>query len=184
MIPEGGQVLLPYPHPEQQLRQVHTITDRFSIANTYLINGARLVVVDPGSELNVRLTLNYLQKFLHRTPTEIDLIVLTHLHSDHTAGVEFLSRACNAPVAASATALQLAGAETQGKQGVPGIAHRAGEVLRQKALPATIQHLDLFPPHDASQMKLIDMWLEYVAGLTHNPDVLLIVSAGQTLSRT
>jgi len=43
MIPEGGQVLLPYPHPEQQLRQVHTITDRFSIANTYLINGERLV---------------------------------------------------------------------------------------------------------------------------------------------
>ncbi len=181
MIPEGGQVLLPYPHPEQQLRQVHTITDRFSIANTYLINGERLVVVDPGSELNVRLTLNYLQKFLHRTPTEIDLIVLTHLHSDHTAGVEFLSCACNAPVAASATARQLAGAETQGKQGIPGIAHRAGEVLRQKTLPATIQHMDLFPPHYASQMKMIDMWLEDVAGLPYHPDWRVIASPGHTL---
>lgn len=180
-MPEGGQVLIPYPHSEQQLRQVHTITDRFSIANTYLINGEHLIVVDPGSELNVRLMLNYLREFLHRTPAEIDLIVLTHLHLDHTAGVEFLSRVCNAPVAASATVQQLASTETQGKQGVPGIAHRAGEVLKQKTLPATIQHLDIFPPHYASQMKMINLWLEDVAGLPYHSDWRVIASPGHTL---
>src|SRR5437588_7471628 len=103
MIPEGGQVLLPYPHPEQQLRQVHTVTDRFSIANTYLINGERLAIVDPGSELNVRLMLTYLRDVLHRAPDEIDLIVLTHLHTDHTAGVGLLHCVSHAPVAASIT---------------------------------------------------------------------------------
>src|SRR5207302_2658718 len=63
---------------------------RFSMANTYLIDDERLIVVDPGSKLNVRLTLKYLQDFLHRAPTDIDLVVLTHLHPDHTAGVNFL----------------------------------------------------------------------------------------------
>jgi hydroxyacylglutathione hydrolase len=71
------------------------------MANTYLIDGERIIVVDPGSELNVCLALSYLQDFLHRTPTNIDLIVLTHLHPDHTAGVELLRRICNAPIAAS-----------------------------------------------------------------------------------
>ena len=66
------------------------VTDRFSIANTYLINGEHLAIVDPGSELNVRLLLIYLRDVLHRALDEIDLIVLTHLHADHTAGVGFL----------------------------------------------------------------------------------------------
>src|SRR6266571_7375524 len=100
-------------YPTPPLRQVHTITDRFSMANTYLINDERIVVVDPGSELNVRLALHYLTQFLSRTPTDIDLIVLTHLHPDHTAGVNFLRRICSTPVAASAAARQFAEVESQ-----------------------------------------------------------------------
>lgn len=87
----------------QRPRQVHLITDRFSMANTYLIDDGQLIVVDPGSILNVRLLLDYLQDHLHRSPTSIDLIVLTHLHPDHTTGIEALRRCCPAPVAASAS---------------------------------------------------------------------------------
>src|SRR4029077_13482557 len=83
------------------------ITDRFSMANTYLIDDGRLIVVDPGSILNARLTLDYLERFLHRSPVEIDLIVLTHLHPEHTGGVEILRQVCHAPVAASAIARYL-----------------------------------------------------------------------------
>src|SRR5437763_9980518 len=96
-----------------QSRHVHTITDRFSMANTYLIHEEHLVVIDPGSELNVRLLSHYLQRFLQRVATDIDLIVLTHLHPDHTAGVEGLRQLCHAPVAASAAVRQLAQSEQQ-----------------------------------------------------------------------
>jgi hydroxyacylglutathione hydrolase len=77
----------------QRPRHVHTITDRFSMANTYLIDDGRLVVVDPGSEQHVQQLLVYLRDFLRRDPADIDLIVLTLLHPDHTAGVNMLRRA-------------------------------------------------------------------------------------------
>src|ERR1700730_4678361 len=80
----------------QQPRHVHTVTDRFSMANTYLIDDERIIVVDPCSVLNVQLLLAYLHRFLHRRPDDIDLILLTYLHPDHTAGVEELRRASHA----------------------------------------------------------------------------------------
>jgi len=159
----------------QSLRQVHTITDRFSMANTFLINDQRIILVDPGSELNARLALDYLQRFLHRTPADIDLIVLTHLHPDHTAGVDFLRRTRTLPVAASVVARQFAMAEAQSSRVLPGISHLAGQVL-----PCTLHHLDLFPPHYASQIKMIDVWLEDVAGLPYHPNWRVIASPGHT----
>ncbi len=117
------------PRDFRQVRQVHTITDRFSLANTYIIDDETLVIVDPGSELNVRLTLAYLQRFLHRSPNEIDLIVLTHLHPDHTSGVDALRAACNAPVAASALTQKMAEEEKQGRRIMPGITHFAGQMM-------------------------------------------------------
>jgi glyoxylase-like metal-dependent hydrolase (beta-lactamase superfamily II) len=98
---------------------VHTITDRFSMTNTYLINDEHIIVVDPGSALNVRLILDYLQHFLHRPTTDIDLIVLTHLHPDHTGGVEFLRQICHAPVAASVLAHNLVESWKNGGMGDP-----------------------------------------------------------------
>ena len=94
-------------------RCVHTITDRFSMSNTYVIDDTRLIVVDPGSALNVRQLTIYLQKFLHRSPADIDLIVLTNMHQDSTSGIESLRRICTAPVAASSAALTLTQAELQ-----------------------------------------------------------------------
>lgn len=158
-------------------RCVHTITDRFSLANTYLVEAERLIIVDPGSELNARLTLAYLQRYLHRTPDDIDLIVLTHLHPDHTDGVTYLRRQCRAPVAASAIARQLAEAEQQnlGNWSIPRITHLAGQML-----PGILHHLDLFPPNYSAQVKMVDVWLENVAGLPDHTDWRVIASPGHT----
>src|SRR5437899_12535231 len=74
----------------QQLTQVHTITDRFSMANTYLINDEHVVIIDPGSELNSPSALDYLQRFLHRSPGAIALLVITPLTPTLTARVSSL----------------------------------------------------------------------------------------------
>lgn len=158
----------------RQLRRVHTITDRFSLANTYIIDDEALVIVDPGSELNVRLTLAYLQRFLHRSSNDIDLIVLTHLHPDHTAGVNALRAVCHAPVAASAVARELA-EEEQDRRIMPGITHFAGQIM-----PGVLHHLDIFSPPYARQMQMIDLWLEDVEGLPRHTDWRIIASPGHT----
>ncbi|GLV58562.1 hypothetical protein KDH_53930 [Dictyobacter sp. S3.2.2.5] len=155
-------------------RRVHTITDRFSMANTYLINEERMVVVDPGTELNVRQLQSYLQHFLHRQLQQIDLIVLTHLHPDHTSGVEMLRRICDAPVAASAVARNLI-LQQRGELHSSSIAHLAEHILT-----GPLQHVDLFPPVYERQYKLVDIWLEDVEGLLGHPEWRVISSPGHT----
>ncbi len=90
-----------------QLRRVHTITDRFSMANTYLVDEERLFVIDPSSEGNVRLLFKYVRHVLHRPLHDIDLIVLTYLHPDQRMAAEALRHSCRAPIAASAGVEQL-----------------------------------------------------------------------------
>ncbi len=168
----------------EQVRQVHTITDRFSMANTYLVNDERCIVIDPGSVLNAQMTLDYLKRFLHRTSGDIDLIVLTHLHPDHTAGVESLRRACNAPVAASIVARQLVQSWTDGGyqegRGIPGVTHLVGQLLSQHPLPGALHHLDLIAPRYERQVQMVDIWLEDVAGLPNHHNWRVIASPGHT----
>ncbi len=169
----------------EQARHVHTITDRFSRANTYLVNDAEYCfVVDPGSVLNTQLSLHYLQRFLHRSPTDIDLIVLTHLHPDHTAGVEALRKACKAPVAASIVAQQLLqswlGGNPQEIRSKQGRSHFVGHMLGQHPLPGTLHHLDLFPLRYEQQAQMVDIWLEDVAGLPNHQNWRVIASPGHT----
>jgi len=168
----------------QQARQVHTITDRFSRSNTYLVNDAEhCFVIDPGSVLNTHLTLHYLQRFLHRSPSDIDLIVLTHLHPDHTAGVEDLRKACKAPVAASIVAQQLVQSWIDGHQEIrsnSGMSHFVGHMLSQHPLPGALHHLDLFPPRYDQQAQMVDIWLEDVAGLPNHLNWRVIASPGHT----
>ena len=95
-----GDASPPLTSPYGQPRLVHTVTDRFSMANTYLICESRLVVVNPRSPLNVALLKGYIQHILHRSLNDIDLIVLTFLHPHYTSGIESLRRICSAPVAA------------------------------------------------------------------------------------
>src|SRR5258707_1494391 len=156
----------------QQARQVHTLRGCFSMANAYLANDERCIVIDPGSVLNVRLTIDYLRRFLHRAPADIDLIVLTHLHPDHTAGVESLRQACHAPVAASIVAQQLVqswqdGGDREGRS-LPGVNRFMGQVLSQASLTEAMHHLDLFAPRYERQVQAVDIWLEYVAGLPNH----------------
>ena len=128
-----------------QARQVHTITDRFSTANTYLVNDVEhCFVIDPGSMLNTQLTLHYLQRFLYRAPSDIDLIVLTHVYPDHTAGVEALRKACKAPVAVSIVAQQLVQSWRDGSQEIrskSGMTHFVGRMLSQHPLPGAPSRL-------------------------------------------
>jgi hydroxyacylglutathione hydrolase len=168
----------------QQARQVHTITDRFSMANTYLVNDERCIVIDPGSVLNVQLTLDYLKRFLHRMPGDIDLIVLTHLHPDHKAGIESLRQACKAPVAASMVAQQLVQPWKDGgrqeSRGISGAPHFVGQVVSEHPLPGALHHLDLFAPHYERQVQIVDIWLEDVAGLPNHHNWRVIASPGHT----
>jgi len=170
--PEGEERVASF---AQQFTQVHTITDRFAMANTYLINDEHVVIVDPGSELNAHSALDYLQRFLHRSPGEIDLIVLTHLHPDHTAGVTSLRQACGAAVAASAAAQQLAESKPRVNRVVPGVTQFASHVL-----PGALHHLDLFPPEYEQQIKMVDVWLEDDAGVPCHPAWRVIASPGHT----
>lgn len=157
------------------LRQVHTITDRFSMANTYVIVDDQLIVVDPGTELNVRQLQHYLPCILQRSLESIDLIVLTHLHPDHTAGVAALRKICKAPVAATAIVQQLAKASPSEYNLSPRLAQFAEHLL-----PSTLQHFDLFPPFYMQQMKQVDLWLHDTEGLPGHPNWRVIASPGHT----
>ena len=187
----------------QQPRKVHTITDRFSMTNTYLINDERIIVVDPGSALNVRLVLDYLQHFLHRSTTDIDLIVLTHLHPDHSGGVELLHQVCHAPIAASVLAHDLVeswkNGDGKGDQvldksrfymGPPSDPDNSrdqerktfiiSQVRYNKPLAGALHHLDLFAPHYQNQVQMVDIWLEDVAGLPGHLNWRVIASPGHS----
>lgn len=175
----------PPPPLAQKPRHVHDITDRFSMANTYLIDDGRLIVVDPGSVLNVRLTLDYLQRYLHRSPADIDLIVLTHLHPDHTAGVEALRQVCHAPVAASVVAHYLA-QKRQGREPrldgpqAATMNNLLGQAMNQSSRPGILHHLDLGSPNYERQVRMVDLWLEDVSGLPNHPNWRVIASPGHT----
>ena len=168
----------PFQPVAQQPRHVHIITDRFSMANTYLISEERMIVVDPGSVLNAQLLLTYLQRFLHRKPEDIDLIVLTHLHPDHTAGADALRNATRAPIAAYNAAQQIA--REVAANGVMGVSHFVGQVFSQARLPGVLHHLDLFAPAYERQAQLVDIWLEDVSGLPNHLDWRVIASPGHT----
>jgi len=168
----------PFQPVAQQPRHVHIITDRFSMANTYLINEERLIVIDPGSVLNAQLLLSYLQRFLHRQPQDIDLIVLTHLHPDHTDGADALRKATGAPIAACNAAQHIAHEVAAGR-GV-GVSQFVGQMFSQARLPGVLHHLDLFAPAYERQSQLVDIWLEDVSGLPNHLDWRVIASPGHT----
>ena len=172
----------PFQPVAQQPRRVHIVTDRFSMANTYLINDERLIVVDPGSVLNAQLLLAYLQRYLHRQPQDIDLIVLTHLHPDHTAGADELRKSTGAPIAACNAALHIARevAAGRGTGGGAGVTQFVGQMFSQARLPGALHHLDLFVPAYERQSQLVDIWLEDVGGLPNHLDWRVIASPGHT----
>jgi len=141
-------------------RCVHTITDRFSVSNAYLINEDRMCLVDPVSEIQVRLLAHYIQKFLHRSPSDIDLIVLTHLHQDHATGIQAARRICNAPVAA-----------------LPAIpTQQESHVLPKR--PAMPPGILFYPPQYMYQTQLVNIWLRDVGSLPFHEEWRIVASPG------
>lgn len=160
----------------QKLRQVHTITDRFGMLNTYLIDDGGLVVVDPRSSLNGQLILYYTERFLKRSPADIDLIVLTSLETNQSGGIETLRQRCAAPVAALSKVRSRAsssGEEGRGNEGGNlniSMPFRTGELFSLDVLFA------LTAPH----LRQVSIWLQDVGGLPRHEDWRVIATSGAT----
>ena len=74
------------------------------MANTYVLGGKRLTVVDPGAASSAGAVLDFVTQELKRKPADIAEIVVTHLHCDHIGGVAALRGATGARVAMSVRA--------------------------------------------------------------------------------
>jgi hydroxyacylglutathione hydrolase len=156
------------------LRRVHTITDRFSIMNSYLVNEKRLFVIDPGSNGNVRLLCWYVQHILHRPIHDIDLIVLTHWNPDQITAAETLRNVCHAPIAASADVQQWL-TEQRARKSVSSLSYMA-----KRLLPGPQQHLDRFQSDYEHQARQISIWLRDIEGLPGHLDWRVIASPGHS----
>ncbi len=69
-------------------------------ANCYLIADQELILVDTGLPRNARKVLNYITDDLHRQPSDLKTIVLTHCHMDHIGNAETIKQATGAKIAA------------------------------------------------------------------------------------
>lgn len=154
-----------------QQRRVHTITDRFSMTNTYLVNEARLFVIDPGSERNVQLLCKYVQQILYRPIHDIDLIVLTHWNPYQRTAAETLRSACHAPIAASVGIQQML-ADQRARKKASSLSH-----MTKMLLPDPLQRLDYIHPHQIPQ---ITLWLHDTEGLPGHLDWRVIASPGHS----
>jgi hydroxyacylglutathione hydrolase len=108
--------------------------------------------------------------------------VLTHLHSDHTAGVQTLRKACNAPVAASIVAQQQVQSWIKGDhqeiRSKSGMSQFVRHALSQHHLPGALHYLDFFSPCYEQQVQMVDIWLEDVEGLPNHLNWRVIASPG------
>jgi hydroxyacylglutathione hydrolase len=78
---------------ESSVIQIHTTG-----SNAYLLRGSGgNILVDTCRWKHPRKVLRSIQK-AGLTPTDISLILLTHVHFDHVAGTAELKKICNAPV--------------------------------------------------------------------------------------
>lgn len=165
MIPAPGDPLLSGRQVGLRPRQIHTITDRFAMANTYLIVGEQLIVVDPWSELNVHLLDKYLEIVLKRALTDIGLVVLTNLHGDQAPALALLRRhSSTVPIAAAAAMQRLVSSRAE-MLGVFSPAHWHGSML---------------PPAFEQQLRFVDTWLEDVEGLPVDRQWRIIASPGHS----
>jgi glyoxylase-like metal-dependent hydrolase (beta-lactamase superfamily II) len=61
--------------------------------NAYIIIRNGLVVIDTGIPGSGKTILSYIRDILHREPTEIRTVIITHFHTDHIGGVRELKKA-------------------------------------------------------------------------------------------
>jgi glyoxylase-like metal-dependent hydrolase (beta-lactamase superfamily II) len=120
--------------------------------------------------------LHYVERFLKRSPSDIDLIVLTSQETNQSGGIETLRSYCTAPVAAlartrgrtsSTNDRRPAGNGDGGTLPIP-LAFRAGELFSLDAL------LTLTNPH----LRQVSTWLHDVGGLPRHEDWRVIATGG------
>jgi glyoxylase-like metal-dependent hydrolase (beta-lactamase superfamily II) len=61
--------------------------------NVYILVRNGLVIIDTGIPGSGKKILSYIRDTLHRDPSEITTIVITHFHTDHIGGVRALKQA-------------------------------------------------------------------------------------------
>ena len=61
--------------------------------NAYVIARDRLVIIDSGIMGSGKKILAYIRDTLHREPSAITTIIITHFHTDHVGGVKVLKQA-------------------------------------------------------------------------------------------
>lgn len=149
-----------------QACRVHTITERQSLANTYLINDGELVVVDPASPQQARALLSYVRSFLQRDEADIGLIVLTHFHRDQVAGAFSLQEQTGARIAASDGARS----ETDARRSFLRQALVSGtKRLVRRIAPTRFQKIELLPRQYEALCERVEYWLLDDAGLPGHP---------------
>jgi glyoxylase-like metal-dependent hydrolase (beta-lactamase superfamily II) len=107
--------------------------------NCYIIVRDGLTVIDTGIPGSGKKILGYIREKLHREPSEIRTIIITHFHMDHTGGVTVLKKAApGAKVAiGKADAGYLSGQESPPRYpGIQGILLRIAGVVMN---PGTIR---------------------------------------------
>ena len=68
-------------------------------SRAYLIEGDRLALVDSGLPWHTKSVMDYVSS-IGRNPTELDLILVTHSHPDHTSGALAISKRTGAEIVA------------------------------------------------------------------------------------
>jgi hydroxyacylglutathione hydrolase len=68
-------------------------------AHSYLLNGDHITLIDTGMPGNKGKILDYVKNVLNRKPEDIETIVITHHHLDHTGSLSELKKATNAQIA-------------------------------------------------------------------------------------
>ena len=68
--------------------------------NCYIINDSHLTIIDTGFPHKTKKILRYITHELHRQPSELTTIILTHSHYDHIGNAEQLRTITGAKIAA------------------------------------------------------------------------------------
>ncbi len=76
--------------------KVHSIGGQGFDSNIYLVDGEKPVLIDTGTGRLFNSTLGAIKKIM--PPDNVERIILTHRHFDHTGGAADLARALEAPV--------------------------------------------------------------------------------------
>lgn len=136
------------------VRGVHQVDG--IIANSYIINGKKMVVIDTGLPGNSRKIINYIRVALKRSPNDVTTIILTHCHADHAGNVYELKNLTGAIVAIHTNDADY----VSGKKEMPGagmpIQHVTPDTLLQdgdKIAGLTCVHC---PGHTAGSIALYD----------------------------